>query len=116
MRDITGFHLTPLTLICDESKVHYGLKYWSKRAEKSQIYTLRILEALFVVYEKLFKVKTDGGHHKLSFDTLYKSQMYTIRTLEDFCCLHLALLGPFWTFLDQYGTLESSQINIKGVK
>ena len=47
MRDITGFHLTPLTLICDESKVRYGLKYWSKRAEKSQIYTLRILEALF---------------------------------------------------------------------
>ena len=40
MRDITGFHLTPLTLICYESKVHYGLKYWSKRAEKSQIYTL----------------------------------------------------------------------------
>ena len=56
MRDITGFHLTPLTLIYDESKVRYGLKYWSKRAEKSQIYTLRILEALFVVYEKLVKV------------------------------------------------------------
>ena len=54
MRDITGFHLTPLTLIFDESKVPYGLKYWSKRAEESQICTLRILEALFVVYEKLF--------------------------------------------------------------
>ena len=41
----------------------------AKKVEKSQICTWRILEALFVVQENFFEIKTDEGHHKLSFDT-----------------------------------------------
>ena len=30
-----------------------------------------VLEALFVVWENTFGIKTGGGHHKLWFDTIY---------------------------------------------
>ena len=40
-----------------------------KQTKTSFVY--RALEALFIVQESCFEIKTDEGHPKLSFDTTY---------------------------------------------
>ena len=43
----------------------------AQRVKKGQICVLRLLEALFVVKEKYFEVRTDEGHYNNEFDTHY---------------------------------------------